>query len=209
MLLLNNYIVITLLLQFMLVEDDDDVIEANSHKNKIQIAVHLALIFPSFNLTTQNHSCPLTYLTVNINGHTSYHDGKYYETCPDCLLSEDTTLLPDRSSKGRYLFLFSKQPAQLKQAKEKLFLSCALFLSLFYLFKHEPARWNRPNWRSSRSRPNVCSSLRSTISQAQVRPHLGLLVHTRSDSTLCCFFHPLLHPSCFRSVPGRQARRCS
>ncbi len=46
--------------------------------------------------------------TVNINGHTSYHDGKYYETCADCLLSEDTTLLPDGKSKGRYLFLFSK-----------------------------------------------------------------------------------------------------
>lgn len=43
----------------------------------------------------------------NINGHTSYHDGKYYETCDDCLLSEDTTLLPDGKSKGRYLFLFS------------------------------------------------------------------------------------------------------
>lgn len=46
--------------------------------------------------------------TVNINGHTSYHDGKYYETCSECLLSEDTTLLPDGKSKGRYLFLFSK-----------------------------------------------------------------------------------------------------
>lgn len=48
------------------------------------------------------------YFTVNINGHTSYHDGKYYETCSDCLLSEDTTLLPDGKSKGRYLFLYSK-----------------------------------------------------------------------------------------------------
>lgn len=48
------------------------------------------------------------YFTVNINGHTSYHDGKYYETCSDCLLSEDTTLLPDGKSKGRYLFLYSE-----------------------------------------------------------------------------------------------------
>lgn len=46
--------------------------------------------------------------TVNINGHTSYHEGKYYETCSTCLLSEDTTLLPGVKSKGRYLFLFSK-----------------------------------------------------------------------------------------------------
>lgn len=50
----------------------------------------------------------LNVFTDNINGHTSYHDGKYYETCSDCLLSEDTTLLPDGKSKGRYFFLFSK-----------------------------------------------------------------------------------------------------
>ncbi|CAJ1068906.1 uncharacterized protein LOC117818940 [Xyrichtys novacula] len=49
-----------------------------------------------------------SHTTFNINGHTSYHEGKYYETCSDCLLSEDTTLLPDGKSKGRYLFLFSK-----------------------------------------------------------------------------------------------------
>lgn len=61
--------------------------------------------------------------TVIINGHTSYHDGKYYETCPDCLLSEDTTLLPDGKSKGRYLFLFSKA----------LFLSFIVFLSVPFL----------------------------------------------------------------------------
>lgn len=48
------------------------------------------------------------FFTDNINGHTSYHDGKYYETCSNCLLSEDTTLLPDGKSKGRYFFLFSK-----------------------------------------------------------------------------------------------------
>ncbi|XP_041643718.1 uncharacterized protein LOC121509961 [Cheilinus undulatus] len=49
-----------------------------------------------------------SHTTFNINGHTSYHEGKYYETCADCLLSEDTTLLPDGKSKGRYLFLFTK-----------------------------------------------------------------------------------------------------
>lgn len=60
--------------------------------------------------------------TVNINGHTSYHDGKFYETCSDCLLSEDTTLLPDGKSKGRYLFLFSKflfPPSQIWEKKKK------------------------------------------------------------------------------------------
>ncbi|KAL7391521.1 hypothetical protein ABVT39_010476 [Epinephelus coioides] len=49
-----------------------------------------------------------SHTTFIINGHTSYHDGKYYETCADCLLSEDTTLLPDGKSKGRYLFLFTR-----------------------------------------------------------------------------------------------------
>ncbi|KAG7256663.1 hypothetical protein CRUP_014081, partial [Coryphaenoides rupestris] len=49
-----------------------------------------------------------SHTTFNINGHTSYHDGKYYETCAECLLSEDTTLLPDGETKGRYLFLFNK-----------------------------------------------------------------------------------------------------
>lgn len=49
-----------------------------------------------------------SHTTFNINGHTSYHDGRYYETCSDCLLSEDTTLLPDGKSKGRYLFLFTR-----------------------------------------------------------------------------------------------------
>ncbi|XP_024908838.1 uncharacterized protein LOC103398126 isoform X2 [Cynoglossus semilaevis] len=51
-----------------------------------------------------------SHFTMNINGHTSYHDGKYYETCADCLLSEDTTLLPDGKSKGRYFFLFNLCP---------------------------------------------------------------------------------------------------
>lgn len=64
-----------------------------------------------------------SHTTFNINGHTSYHDGKYYETCPDCLLSEDTTLLPDRSSKGRYLFLFTRtgalEPSELETFKKQ------------------------------------------------------------------------------------------
>lgn len=54
-----------------------------------------------------------TTISVVINGHTSYHEGKYYETCADCLLSEDTTLLPDGNSRGRYLFLFSKSDPDL------------------------------------------------------------------------------------------------
>ncbi|XP_076015906.1 uncharacterized protein LOC143008164 [Genypterus blacodes] len=49
-----------------------------------------------------------SHITFTINGHTSYHDGKYYATCPDCLLSEDTTLLPDGKNKGRYMFLFTR-----------------------------------------------------------------------------------------------------
>ncbi|XP_012716814.3 uncharacterized protein LOC105925488 isoform X1 [Fundulus heteroclitus] len=58
-----------------------------------------------------------------INGHTSYHDGKYYGTCSDCLLSEDTTLLPDGKSKGRYLFLFTRtgalEPSELETFKKQ------------------------------------------------------------------------------------------
>lgn len=67
-------------------------------------------MFKLFKYTTGNaHTAyHVLYFTVNINGHTSYHDGKYYETCSDCLLSEDTTLLPDGKSKGRYLFLYSE-----------------------------------------------------------------------------------------------------
>uniref|UniRef100_UPI0037E75EFD saxitoxin and tetrodotoxin-binding protein 2-like n=1 Tax=Semicossyphus pulcher TaxID=241346 RepID=UPI0037E75EFD len=64
-----------------------------------------------------------SHTTFNINGHTSYHDGKYYETCSDCLLSEDTTLLPDGKSKGRYLFLFTKtgalEPSELETFKKQ------------------------------------------------------------------------------------------
>jgi len=49
-----------------------------------------------------------SHTTFNILGHTSYHEGKYFETCAECLLSEDTTLLPDGETKGRYLFLFTR-----------------------------------------------------------------------------------------------------
>ncbi|KAM9858827.1 saxitoxin and tetrodotoxin-binding protein 1-like [Aulostomus maculatus] len=59
-------------------------------------------------LTNASISGMTSHTTFNINGHTSYHDGKYYETCADCLLSEDTTLLPDGKSKGRYIFLFTR-----------------------------------------------------------------------------------------------------
>ncbi|XP_026176538.1 uncharacterized protein LOC113138387 [Mastacembelus armatus] len=64
-----------------------------------------------------------SHTTFNINGHTSYHDGKFYETCSDCLLSEDTTLLPDGESKGRYLFLFTRtgnlEPSELETFKKQ------------------------------------------------------------------------------------------
>ncbi|XP_034547979.1 uncharacterized protein LOC117818940 [Notolabrus celidotus] len=64
-----------------------------------------------------------SHTTFNINGHTSYHEGKYYETCSDCLLSEDTTLLPDGKTKGRYLFLFTKtgnlEPTELDTFKKQ------------------------------------------------------------------------------------------
>ncbi|KAG7490335.1 hypothetical protein JOB18_033338 [Solea senegalensis] len=71
-----------------------------------------------------------SHTTVNINGHTSYHDGKYYETCADCLLSEDTTLLPDGKSKGRYFFLFTRtgalEPSELETFKKQA--ECLNFL---------------------------------------------------------------------------------
>ncbi|XP_038559938.1 uncharacterized protein LOC119891976 [Micropterus salmoides] len=70
----------------------------------------------------------------NINGHTSYHDGKYYETCSDCLLSEDTTVLPDGKSKGRYLFLFTRtgtlEPSELETFKKQA--ECLKFLPEFH-----------------------------------------------------------------------------
>ncbi|XP_047447067.1 uncharacterized protein LOC125011782 [Mugil cephalus] len=71
-----------------------------------------------------------THTTFIINGHTSYHDGKYYETCSDCLLSEDTTLLPDGKSKGRYIFLFTRtgalEPSELETFKKQA--ECLNFL---------------------------------------------------------------------------------
>ncbi|XP_026199838.1 uncharacterized protein LOC113151175 [Anabas testudineus] len=75
-----------------------------------------------------------SHTTYNINGHTSYHDGKYYETCDDCLLSEDTTLLPDGKSKGRYLFLFTRtgtlEPSELETFKKQA--ECLRFLPEFH-----------------------------------------------------------------------------
>ncbi|XP_017269179.1 uncharacterized protein LOC108234475 [Kryptolebias marmoratus] len=75
-----------------------------------------------------------SHTTFIINGHTSYHDGKYYETCSDCLLSEDTTLLPDGKSKGRYLFLFTRtgslEPTELDTFKKQA--ECLQFLPEYH-----------------------------------------------------------------------------
>ncbi|XP_008417092.1 uncharacterized protein LOC103470431 [Poecilia reticulata] len=75
-----------------------------------------------------------SHTTFIINGHTSYHDGKYYETCSDCLLSEDTTLLPDGKSKGRYLFLFTRtgalEPSELETFKKQA--ECLGFLPEYH-----------------------------------------------------------------------------
>ncbi|MEQ2235535.1 hypothetical protein ILYODFUR_003307 [Ilyodon furcidens] len=75
-----------------------------------------------------------SHTTFIINGHTSYHDGKYYETCSDCLLSEDTTLLPDGKSKGRYLFLFTRtgalEPPELETFKKQA--ECLGFLPEYH-----------------------------------------------------------------------------
>ncbi|XP_029367545.1 uncharacterized protein LOC115049452 [Echeneis naucrates] len=75
-----------------------------------------------------------SHTTVYINGHTSYHDGKYYETCADCLLSEDTTLLPNSQSKGRYLFLFTRtgnlEPSELETFKKQA--ECLKFLPEYH-----------------------------------------------------------------------------
>ncbi|XP_061906894.1 uncharacterized protein LOC133652307 [Entelurus aequoreus] len=72
--------------------------------------------------------------TYNINNHTSYHEGKYYETCAECLLSEDTTLLPDGKSLGRYLFLFTRTgklgPSELETFKKQA--DCLNFPDEYY-----------------------------------------------------------------------------
>ncbi|XP_077457441.1 uncharacterized protein LOC144074742 [Stigmatopora argus] len=78
-----------------------------------------------------------SHATFNINNHTSYHEGKYYATCADCLLSEDTTLLPDGKSKGRYLFLFTRngelEPSELDTFKKQA--ACLNFPSEYH-FSH-------------------------------------------------------------------------
>ncbi|XP_068594908.1 saxitoxin and tetrodotoxin-binding protein 1-like [Brachionichthys hirsutus] len=75
-----------------------------------------------------------SHTTFIINGHTSYHDGKYYETCSDCILSEDTTFLPDGESKGRYLFLFTRtgnlDPSDLETFKKQA--ECLEFLPEYH-----------------------------------------------------------------------------
>ncbi|KAG7278337.1 hypothetical protein CRUP_029942, partial [Coryphaenoides rupestris] len=86
-----------------------------------------------------------SHTTFNINGHTSYHDGKYYETCAECLLSEDTTLLPDGETKGRYLFLFTRtgslEPSELEKFKKQA--ECLKFLPEFYYGGTELCEDNR------------------------------------------------------------------
>lgn len=83
------------------------------------------------NATVSGMTSHSTYI---INGHTSYHDGKYYETCSDCLLSEDTTLLPDGKSKGRYFFLFTRtgklEPSELETFKKQA--ECLQFLPEYH-----------------------------------------------------------------------------
>ncbi|XP_042343401.1 uncharacterized protein LOC121943877 [Plectropomus leopardus] len=75
-----------------------------------------------------------SHTTFIINGVTSYHDGKYYETCADCLLSEDTTVLSDGKSKGRYLFLFTRtgtlEPSELETYKKQA--ECLKFVPEYY-----------------------------------------------------------------------------
>lgn len=63
-----------------------------------------------------------------------------------------------------------------KQTNKQTNFSLSVFYFSLSLSKPEPAHWNRPSWRPSRSRPSVCSSLRNTTSQAQVGPPSGLLV---------------------------------
>ncbi|CAL9708251.1 unnamed protein product [Knipowitschia caucasica] len=91
-------------------------------------------------LTNATVSGLTTHATFNINGHTSYHEGKYYETCADCLLSEDTTLLPDGTSKGRYLFLFTRsgklESSHLETYKKQA--KCLQFPEEFFFTSDDP-----------------------------------------------------------------------
>ncbi|KAM9393979.1 saxitoxin and tetrodotoxin-binding protein 2-like [Pholidichthys leucotaenia] len=87
-----------------------------------------------------------THTTFNINGHTSYHDGKYYETCSDCLLSEDTTLLPDGQSKGRYLYLFTRT-GTLDSSEFEIFkkqAECLKFIPEYHFLGTDLCPDNRP-----------------------------------------------------------------
>lgn len=81
-------------------------------------------------LANSSISGTTTHTAFTIHGHTSYHDGQYYETCPDCLLSTDTTQLPDGESKGRYIFLYTRtgklEESQLETFKKQA--ECLSFL---------------------------------------------------------------------------------
>ncbi|CAI5637034.1 unnamed protein product [Oreochromis niloticus] len=87
-----------------------DVISVNGPNAFSQRRVH-RLLSNASGFTRSGRAELSSKTSNNINGHTSYHDGKYYETCSNCLLSEDTTLLPDGKSKGRYFFLFTRTGA--------------------------------------------------------------------------------------------------
>jgi len=68
--------------------------------------------------------------TLNIMGQTSTHEGRYYETCADCLLNEDTTLLPNGEIKERYLLLFTRT-GQLDAAELEKFKKQAECLKMY------------------------------------------------------------------------------
>ncbi|KAF7661067.1 hypothetical protein LDENG_00268780 [Lucifuga dentata] len=98
-----------------------------------------------------------THATFNINGHTSYHDGKYYETCSDCLLSEDTTLLPDGKTKGRYLFLFTRtgalEPSDLETFKKQA--ECLNFLPEYHFVGTDLCADNRETSTAAKNTENA------------------------------------------------------
>ncbi|CAL1585768.1 unnamed protein product [Knipowitschia caucasica] len=76
----------------------------------------------------------------NNNGHTIYREGKFYETCADCLLSEDTICGPDGTSMGRFLFLFTRsgklEPSHLETYKKQA--KCLEFPEEFFFTSDDP-----------------------------------------------------------------------
>jgi len=49
-----------------------------------------------------------THTTFNIEGQETKHEGSFYETCADCMLSKSTTLTPDGQPGGNFLFLWTR-----------------------------------------------------------------------------------------------------